>query len=223
VFSPLIIAREPLSCDSELFLWDVVWISDYLAKEELMAKIEMAGGPACYPMPCSVVGANVAGKANYLAIAWFTMVNPDPPYLAVVMNKTHYTNAGVKDNQTFSLNIPSVDMCEKTDYCGVVSGRKFDKASIFETFYGKLETAPMIKEFPFSVECRLVKTVDLPAEELFIGEIVATYCDEKCLTEGVPDLTKINPFILSMPDKRYRSLGQDIGAAWEIGTKLITR
>ncbi len=188
-----------------------------------MAKIEIFGGRVCYPMPCSVVGAKVGGKANYLTVAWFSMVNPDPPYLAVAMNKVHYTNSGIKDTGTFSLNIPSADMCEKTDYCGVVSGRKFDKAAVFETFYGKLGTAPMIRDFPFNAECRLVKTVDLPAEELFIGEITATYCDEKCLTGGIPDLAKINPFILSMSDKRYRALGQDIGGAWEIGKGLIKK
>jgi flavin reductase (DIM6/NTAB) family NADH-FMN oxidoreductase RutF len=188
-----------------------------------MRKIEIDGGRAFYPMPCSIVGANVEGKANYLTIAWFSMVNPEPPYLAVAVNKAHYTNAGIKANGTFSMNIPSVDMAEKTDYCGVVSGRKFDKAAIFETFYGKLETAPMIKEFPFNVECRLVKTIDLPAEELFIGEIIMAYCDQNCLTGDVPDLNKINPFVLSMPDKRYRALGQDVGAAWEMGTKLIKK
>jgi len=188
-----------------------------------MAKIEIDGGRVFYPMPCSVVGANVEGKANYLTVAWFSMVNPEPPYLAVAMNKAHYTNAGIKANGTFSVNIPSVDMAEKTDYCGVVSGRKFDKAAVFETFYGKLETAPMIREFPFNAECRLVKTIDLPAEELFIGEIIAAYCDETCLTEGVPDLNKINPFILSMSDKKYRALGPEVGAAWQIGTKLIKK
>jgi flavin reductase (DIM6/NTAB) family NADH-FMN oxidoreductase RutF len=188
-----------------------------------MAKIEIVGGRAFYPMPCSVVGADIDGKANYLTIAWFSMVNPDPPYLAVSMGKSHYTNSGIKANGTFSMNIPSVEMAEKVDYCGVVSGREIDKAAIFETFYGKLETAPMIKEFPFNVECRLIQTVELPAEELFIGEIIIAYCDENCLTGGVPDLMKINPFILSMSDKRYRALGQDIGAAWEIGKKLIKK
>jgi flavin reductase (DIM6/NTAB) family NADH-FMN oxidoreductase RutF len=188
-----------------------------------MAKIEIVDGRACYPMPCSIVGANVAGKANYLTVAWFSMVNPEPAYLAVAMNKAHYTNSGIKDNGTFSLNIPSLDMIEKTDYCGMVSGRKFDKAAMFETFYGRLETAPMIKEVPFNAECRLIRTIDLPAEELFIGEIVSTYCDEDCLTEGVPDLHKINPFVLIMPDKKYRGLGQEVGEAWEIGNKLIKK
>lgn len=188
-----------------------------------MAKIEIGNDRIYYPMPCALVGANVEGKANFLTVAWFSMVNPDPAYLAVAMNKAHYTNAGIKANRTFSVNIPSVDIAEKTDYCGMVSGRKFDKTALFETFYGKLETAPMISECAFTVECRLVQTVDLPAEDLFIGEIVTAYCEESCLTEGAPDLEKINPFVLSMPDKKYRRLGQDIGTAWEMGKKLIRK
>ena len=175
----------------------------------------------CYPMPCSLVGANVEGKANYITIAWFTMVNPKPPYVMVTMNKAHYTNAGIKENGTFSVNIPSADMVEKTDYCGLVSGRKYDKAAVFETFYGKLKTAPMVKESAFSAECRLVKTVDLPMEELFIGEIVAAYCEERFLTDGLPDLRKINPLILMQTEKMYAAVGRDVAPAWEAGKKLI--
>ena len=186
-----------------------------------MSKVEIGTDRVYYPMPCSIVGANVEEKTNFLTVAWFTMVNPEPAYLAVTMNKAHFTNAGIKTNRTFSVNIPSIKMAEKADYCGLVSGRKFDKAAMFETFYGKLETAPMIKECPFNIECKLVKTVDLPAEELFIGEIVGAYCDESCLTNGAPDLKKIDPFVLVMPEKKYRGLGQDIGGAWEMGKRLI--
>ncbi len=186
-----------------------------------MAKVELGKGRAYYPMTCALVGATVEGKPNYLTIAWFSMVNPDPPYLAVAMNKAHYTNTGIKANGTFSLNIPSAGMVEITDYCGIVSGRKVDKADLFETFYGKLETAPMIRECPLSFECRLVKTLDLPAEELFIGEIVNSYCDEEFLGEGkTPDLKRINPFMLTMSDRRYFTLGEEIGRAWEIGKKF---
>jgi flavin reductase (DIM6/NTAB) family NADH-FMN oxidoreductase RutF len=81
----------------------------------------------------------------------------------------------------------------------------------------------MIKECPLNVECRLVQTVDMPAEELFIGEIVAAYCDESCLTGDTPDLSKINPFVLIMSERKYRGLGQDIGSAWEMGKKLIQK
>ena len=188
-----------------------------------MKKIEMGAERAYYPMACSLVGANVQGKPNYLTVAWFSMVNPKPAYLAVAMNKAHHTNGGIKENGTFSLNIPSSAMAEITDYCGLVSGRLYDKAAPFETFYGKLKTAPLIKECPFNVECKLIQTVELPAEELFIGEIIETYINEDCLANGVPDMRKIDPFILIMPDKKYLALGQEVGPAWEIGKKLIKK
>jgi flavin reductase (DIM6/NTAB) family NADH-FMN oxidoreductase RutF len=186
-----------------------------------MNKIEVTSERVCYPMPCSLVGANVGGKATYITIAWFTMVNPKPPYVLVTMNKAHYTNQGIKENRTFSVNIPSSDLVEKTDYCGLVSGRKHDKSQVFETFYGKLETAPMVKESAFSAECRLVQTVDLPMEELFIGEIVAAYSEERYLTDGKPDVRKMQPFLLLQTQQRYAAIGADVAPAWEVGRKLM--
>ena len=186
-----------------------------------MEKIEIAPERVYYPMCCSLIGANVGGKPNYLTVAWFSMVHPKPPYVMVTMNKAHYTNAGIKENGTFSVNIPSAEMAEVTDYCGVVSGSKYDKSKVFETFYGKLKTAPMIKECPFNVECKLIQIVDLPMEELFIGELIGVYTEQRYLTEGLPDIRKMNPIALQMPQKKYVTVGAEVGSAWEMGKKLI--
>ena len=88
-----------------------------------MDKIEICNRPnPGHPMPRSLVGTNARGKGrNYVTIAWFSMVHPKPPYVLVTMNKAHHTNQGIKENGTFSVNIPSVDLVEKTDYCGLVS------------------------------------------------------------------------------------------------------
>jgi flavin reductase (DIM6/NTAB) family NADH-FMN oxidoreductase RutF len=190
-------------------------------RRDVMEKIEIAPERVYYPMCCSLVGANVGGKPNYLAVAWFSMVHPKPPYVLVTMNKVHYTNAGIKENGTFSVNIPSAEMAEVTDYCGLVSGSKYDKSKVFETFYGKLKTAPMIKESPFSAECKLVQIVDLPMEELFIGEIIGVYTEKRYLTEGLPDIRKMNPIVLQMPQKKYVTMGTELAPAWEVGKKLI--
>jgi len=136
-------------------------------------------------------------------------------------NKAHYTNSGITENGTFSVNIPSANMVEKVDYCGIVSSRKVDKSVLFETFYGKLKTAPMIKECPFSVECTLIQTVDLPMEQLFIGEIVAAYSEDRYLTDGIPDTAKMNPLLLIQPRKMYAAVGPDVAPAWDVGKKLI--
>jgi flavin reductase (DIM6/NTAB) family NADH-FMN oxidoreductase RutF len=188
-----------------------------------MEKIELSTQAIFYPMPCSLVGANVGGKPNYLAVAWVSTVNVKPPYLMISLGKTRYTNPGIKENGTFSVNIPSAAMADITDYCGMVSGKKYDKAKLFETFYGKLKTAPMIKECPFNVECKVIQTVEIPDHELFIGEIIAAYSDERYLTKGLPDLQKIAPFILAIPERKYFKLGAEVGPAWEMGKKLIPK
>jgi len=188
-----------------------------------MEKIQLSTQTICYPMPCVLVGVNVGGRPNYLTVAYFSMVNIKPPYLMIALGKTHYTNPGIKENGTFSVNIPSEAMADITDYCGLVSGKNYDKAALFETFYGKLKTAPMIKECPFNVECKVIQTVDLPVDEVFIGEIIAAYSDERYLKNRLPDLRKITPFILSIPERKYLALGAEVGPAWEMGKKLIPK
>jgi flavin reductase (DIM6/NTAB) family NADH-FMN oxidoreductase RutF len=95
-----------------------------------------------------------------------------------------------------------------------------DKSGLFRVFYGELETAPLIEECPLGLECRLYQVVELPANDLFIGEIVAAYADEDCLTDGRPDILKINPLVLTMPDNNYWTVGEQAGQAWQAGKKL---
>ena len=187
-----------------------------------MEKIEIGVDAVSYPMPCSLVGCKVAGKPNFLTVAWFSMVNFKPPYIMVALGKSHHSNAGIKENGAFSINIPSVSMAETVDYCGLVSGRKIDKSTVFGVFYGKTGV-PMVKECPYNLECKLVRTVDLPADEIFIGEIVGAYASSEFLTDGAPDMSKMQPFILNMPQKTFLGLGGAIGRAWEIGKGFIRK
>jgi len=182
-----------------------------------MDKINLGSTIPAYPMPVSLVGAHVEGKPNFLAVAWFTMASYKPPRMAIALGKGHYTNPGIKENKAFSVCLPSVDMLEVTDYCGIVSGKKTDKSSIFDVFYGELKTAPMIKDCPLCMECKLVETVESSLNEIFIGEIIGTYTEERFLSDGKLDFKKMRPFILSQPDTSYWTLGEPVAKAWSIG------
>jgi flavin reductase (DIM6/NTAB) family NADH-FMN oxidoreductase RutF len=141
--------------------------------------------------------------------------------MAVAINKLNYSGTFIARNGTFSVNVPSAGMHEKVDYCGLVSGEDTDKSQLFDVFYGELQTAPMIRECPLCIECRLARTLDLPKSYLFIGEIAASYVDETCLSGGTPDVEKINPMTISMPEGRYWSIGAQVGKAWSDGRKLM--
>jgi flavin reductase (DIM6/NTAB) family NADH-FMN oxidoreductase RutF len=67
------------------------------------------------------------------------------------------------------------------------------------------------------MECDLVNAIDLPSNTLFIGEIIETHTEERYLTDGKPDIKKMNPFTLTMPDNNYWKVGENAGKAWSIG------
>jgi len=77
----------------------------------------------------------------------------------------------------------------------------------------------MIKDCPLNMECQLVETVESGLNEIFIGEIVGTYTEEKFLTDGKMDFRKMKPLILSQPDTSYWNLGGPVAKAWSIGKK----
>ena len=191
-----------------------------------MIKNKIRSSSYLFPRPVVLIGANVNGKPNFEPLAYISSVEDKPPLISIASYETHFTNIGIKENGTFSVNTPSEEIIEGTDYCGIVSGKEVDKSEVFEVFYGDLKSAPMISKAPLNLECKVIKTLvikDLTGSEkgheLFIGEVVNAYAEEKYLTDGVPDISKINTFTYSM--KQYWKVGERVAKAWEIGKKYV--
>lgn len=182
-----------------------------------MAKITIDENAFTYPMSMVVVGTVVNHRPNFMAVGWVTRVNFKPPMIAIALGKVHYTNGGIHTSGAFSVNVPGVDLMEKVDYCGIVSGRKDDKSTLFNVMTGRITGAPMIDDCPICMECKLVTVLDLPTNEVFVGEIVGAYANADCCSDGKPDIQKIRPFTLTMPDNQYWEVGGNAGKAWSIG------
>lgn len=182
-----------------------------------MEKITLGPMPYMSVMPTVLVGANVQGKANYMTAAWATVACMTPPMVCVALNKVRYTAKGIEENQTFSLNVSSKDQVVETDHCGLVSGAQEDKSEVFNSFYGQLKTAPLIEECPVNIECKLFKSVDCGSHLLYIGEIVEIHADKSCITNGKPDIAKINPIVYAQAT--YFDVGKEVGKAFSDGKK----
>jgi len=188
-----------------------------------MSKILMGPQTLIYPMPALLVGANVDDKPNFMAVAWGGIANGEPPMISVAIRHQRYTLKGIKQNMTFSVNVPSTNVVKETDYCGIISGAKVNKAQVcrFKVFYGRLDKAPLIEQCPVNLECKVVHILDLGSHSLVIGQIEETHVSDNCLTDGKPDVNKIKPFIYTTsPAIQYQALGKVIAKAFNIGKEL---
>jgi flavin reductase (DIM6/NTAB) family NADH-FMN oxidoreductase RutF len=188
-----------------------------------MKKVTLGPETYVYPKPAFLIGANVNEKPNFMAAAWCGILNSEPPMIGVGIRPQRHTFKGVQQNSTFSVNVPSVNQMKEMDYCGIYSGVKEDKNKIcgFTIFYGKLETAPLIEQFPVNLECKVVQELKLGSHFLFVGQIEEIHASEDALTNGLPDVEKIKPIIYSSgAEKMYHGLGERIGPAHRAGMEL---
>jgi flavin reductase (DIM6/NTAB) family NADH-FMN oxidoreductase RutF len=190
-----------------------------------MAKIEIIPSNWMCPRPTLLVGSNIDGKANFMAVGGGGVANAEPPMIAIPIRHHQFTLKGIMQNLTFSVNTPSSDQVKETDYCGIVSGSKIDKVKAcgFKIFYGKLETAPLIEQCPVNLECKVIHILNLGTHAFVIGEVKGTFISEECLTDGKPDIRKIKPMVFNLPSGGYSSIGDVIARAFSVGNELKTR
>ena len=192
---------------------------------------ESSGKIKCGPkviipvVPIVLIGAYVNNKPTYNVVGNFGVLRiSSPPTIYISTGKQHYTTQGIRENNSFSVNIPSAELVQLTDYCGSVSGHNVDKSAVFGSFYGTLKSAPMILECPINFECTVIRHLSdvFPDGDIFFAEIVETYIGERYLTaDGTinrcePDINKVNPIFLGS-DWNYWVLGNTIAKAFSVG------
>jgi len=182
-----------------------------------MEKSKLGPEPIIMPMPALLVGANVNEKPNFMVASWCGIAAFKPPAITVAVNKARYTLKGIRENGTFSVNVPSCEMIRNADYCGIYSGRKKDKSRIFKTYYGELKTAPLIEECPINLECKVLHSLDMKTHRLIIGEIIETYVSKSCLRDGKVDPKKIDPPVYIKSTMTYHRLGEVLSSAFHVG------
>ena len=188
-----------------------------------MKKITVGPQTLVYPMPAFLIGAKVGEKPNFMTAAWSGIACSTPPMITVALQHHRYTLKGIKENGTFSVNVPNAKQVKETDYCGIVSGTKEDKvrACNFSVFYGRLNNAPLIEQCPVNLECKVVHMLNLGSHALIIGQIEEVHVSEECITDGEPDPRKIDPIMyITGAHKSYFKLGVPVGPAFKIGMEM---
>jgi flavin reductase (DIM6/NTAB) family NADH-FMN oxidoreductase RutF len=185
-----------------------------------MKKMKMGPQPMLWAHPTTLVGADVDGKPDFAAVAWAGVAASTPPAVSIALQHPRCSLKGIRQNLTFSVNIPSREMVRETDYCGLISGAKTDKVKDckFNVFYGKTPNAPLLEQCPINLECEVRHILNMGSHALVIGEVMETHVSEDCLTEGKPDISKVKPFTF-IPGKYY-AIGDAFADAFSIGREI---
>ena len=177
-----------------------------------------------YPTPVFIVGTyDKKERPDVMAAAWGGISCSKPPCVSISLQKHRYTLENIVEREAFTINIPSEKYVVEADYFGIVSGRDHDKFSDSNLTPIKSEfvDAPFIKEFPLILECKMVHKVDLGMHIQVTGEIMDVKVDENVIDDnGIPDISKIKPFMYDPAAVAYYGVGKNLGKAFKLGKKI---
>jgi flavin reductase (DIM6/NTAB) family NADH-FMN oxidoreductase RutF len=185
-------------------------------------KLESKGGPLPIlgAYPTILIGVDVDDKPDFTTVAWTGVAASVPPSITIALQHQRHSLKGVRQHMAFSVNIPSSDQVKETDFCGLASGARVDKAGEcgFKVFYGKLKSVPFIEQCPINHACEIVQILNLGSHELIVGKIVESHVSEDCLVNGRPDPLKVRPILFA--GFGYFAMGEHLGKAFHCGKEI---
>lgn len=170
-------------------------------------------GNMLYPLPVVMVSvADKNGHNNIITIAWAGTVCTNPPMVSISVRPERYSYNIIKETGEFVINLTTKELAFATDYCGVKSGRDVDKFKEMNLVpvKGSIVNAPLIKQSPVNLECKVTEIIPLGSHHMFLAEVVATHADEKYMDENRKfNLDKAEPIVYS--HGTYFECGKAIG------------
>lgn len=180
-------------------------------------------GTMIYPLPAILVSCGSSEEEyNIITVAWTGTICTNPPMCYISVRPERHSYDIIKRNMEFVINLTTEDMAFATDWCGVRSGKDYNKFAEMKLTPGKAKTvsAPIIEESPLSIECRVKEIVSLGSHDMFIAEVLNVQADERYMDKetGKFELDKSNPLVYLHGG--YYGLGEKIGKfGWSVEKK----
>lgn len=154
-----------------------------------MAKQTWKAGNMLYPLPAVMVSVTDGkGQDDIITVAWTGTICTNPPMVYISVRPSRFSHHMLMETGEFVINLTTEKLTRATDYCGVRSGRDVDKFKETGLTREKAEfvKAPMIKESPVSIECRVTEVKKLGSHDMFLAEVLAVHADEEYMDEKQP-------------------------------------
>ena len=170
-------------------------------------------GKLLYPLPAVMVSVTDGqGNDNIITVAWTGTICTNPPMVYISVRPSRYSYEMLKKTGEFVINLTTEELVFATDYCGVRSGRDVDK---FKEAHltkepAQFVKAPMIKESPVSIECRVTEVKELGSHHMFLAEVLAVHAQQEYIDKNNKfQLNKAKPIVYSHGE--YLGTGKSLG------------
>lgn len=177
-----------------------------------MAKVEWKSGTFIYPIPAVMVTSGNMEKSNIMTIAWTGILNTNPAMCYISVRPERYSYNLIKESGEFVINLTNEKLAYATDWCGVRSGKDYDKFKEMKLTKEKANhvKCPIIKESPVAIECKVKEIRKLGSHHMFLAEVLSIDADEKYIDEkGAFDISKCD--LIAYANGGYYSLNEKIG------------
>jgi flavin reductase (DIM6/NTAB) family NADH-FMN oxidoreductase RutF len=178
-----------------------------------MSKIFWKPGTLIYPLPAVLIscGSNEE-EHNIITIAWAGTICTNPPMCYISIRPERYSYNIIKKNRDFVINLTTKKLAYATDWCGVKSGREFNKfkeMNLHKEIAQKVKS-PLIAESPLNIECVVHEIKLLGSHDMFISEVVAINADEKYIDKK-DAFNMVSSQPITYLHGKYFGLGELIG------------
>ena len=179
---------------------------------KFMSKVEWKAGTFIYPKPAVMVTSGTMEKSNIMTVAWTGILNTNPAIVYISVRPERYSYNLIKESGEFVINLTTENLAYATDWCGVRSGKDYDKFKEMKLTKEKAKhvKCPIIKESPVAVECRVIDVKEYGSHHTFVAEVLSIDADDQYIDEkGAFDISKCN--LIAYANGGYYSLDKKIG------------
>ncbi len=182
--------------------------------------------PYLFPMPTYMIGTyNDDGSVDVMMMAWGGVCAED--MVALNLDEDHKTSRNLKARRAFTLAVPSVETLGPSDFLGIATANrmadKFERSGLHAVRSARVD-APVIEEYPLTLECTVAEIQQQPYGLRVLGKIENVLADERVLDEkGRVDAGKLHAFSFDQMRNDYYATGEKVGTAWKSGVPYMKR
>ena len=183
-------------------------------------------GTMIYPLPAVLISCGESEQEyNLFTVAWTGTVCTNPPMCYISVRPERHSYEIIKRTGEFVINLTTASLARATDWCGVRSGRDYDKFAEMglTAEAAAVVKAPIVAESPVSIECRVKQIVPLGSHDMFIADVVNVLVDEEYINSETGKLELERADMITYSHGEYFRLGKAIGHfGWSVRKKKKT-